>query len=180
MRAVPEDELEKEPATAGKVAWAPDERLGFYVSYSHWFFSHDIFQLHKEAFNWEIMVNGTRRRRTTKPGSRCPCEPHRDTFFGFTVPVRLPAEPCGLNCISTSACTDVARSAQSCLSCAEHQHESYQLGSLYIQHPGLLHQIGSWTYRLADATTAPRVTIQGFAVKCRGTWYLMNPRPGTY
>ena len=90
-----------------------------------------------------------------------------ESQVALTLAVQLPsAGGCGLDYVSSESCTGAEKE---CLSCASHLSELYEEGTLYVHQASLWHQVRPWRYTDADAA---RITMQGFAVRCDGTWFV--------
>ena len=142
-------------------------RPGFHVIYSHLAFSWPVFFLHTDIGQLHTLKTKTWPHvglASWPAGELCDFS----SQVAFTLPVQLPNAECGLNYVSTSGCTGKERT---CTSCASHRSTPYEVGTLYVHAGALIHQIRPWSYSSADAAR-PRITLQGFGVRCDGTWYL--------
>ena len=159
-------ELEKQ--LSSDVMWMPSMgRPGFHVIYSHVAFSFPVFHLHTDIGQLLKLKTKTWPHvgLASWPAGKL-CELNRQV--AFTLPVQLPSAGCGLDFVSTDGCTG---KGQTCTSCARLDSVLYELGTLYVHVGALIHQIRPWKYRSADAQR-PRITLQGFGVRCNRTWYL--------
>ena len=155
-------------ALAGPVTWMPHMgRPGFHVIYSHAAFSWLVFTLHTDQGQLGRLTRQTWPHvglASWPVGKLCDFE----SQIAFTLPVQLPNAECGLDYVSFSGCNETE---QRCTSCVSHHSALYEVGTLYVHSGGLVHQIRPWSYSSIDAAR-PRITLQGFGVRCNGMWYL--------